>query len=574
MPGLDLGPRGPVARARGLGESAGFRGLGWSVGSVSEWGMSTIVPRGEAPPTKHDETRWVRRFWWVLGGVVLLRVVYAAFFPLDLAPDESYYWDWGRRLDYGYFSKPPMIGWLMGLAGWVGRNSEFGIKVFPVLLASGGLVFVYLLGRDMYGPKAGFWAAIVLLAAPANAALNIFFTIDAPLFLFWSASLWLAWRVWTTGSAVGWGWVCALTLSLGLGYLTKQIQLVFPLLWLVFLGIARGEGSRVHWGKVATVVFGSLFFLAPPLLWNWQHDWITFRHTADELETSPFRWRRSAKFVGEFLGGQAGLGGGILWVLMVAAAAKALGGWRSVAVRERFLVVFFVPGLVAYGALSLHQRVEQNWPLVFYPAAAVLLAGTVWSRSGGERWRRWFRGGVGLGVALGFLLMWVPFVFPGSRWAGQKGDPTARVRGWRDLADQVGALRSSLPRPETTFLLAPRDRYAASALAFYLPDHPRTYCWEDPARPESQYGIWGWPKEKGGWDALIVEEDPTAPRVQELVQHFRTWESRGEIMVRLGPGTARSRRYAVFLGTDFRPGEGKERAGGGAGDSGIQLKSK
>jgi 4-amino-4-deoxy-L-arabinose transferase-like glycosyltransferase len=521
--------------------------------------MSTTAPRAEASSPSEEGKRWTRRFWVLLGVVTGIRWCYAAFFPLDLAPDESYYWDWGRRLDYGYFSKPPMIGWLMALAGWLGGDSEFGIKSFPVALSSLGLVFVFFLGRDVYGARAGFWSAVVLMAVPANAALNSFFTIDAPLFLFWSASLWLGWRCLSADSDRKGRWLAALTLSLGLGYLTKQIQLVFPLVWLVFAAVNRQRGETIGWGRMLAVVAGSLAFLVPPLVWNWQHDWITFRHTADELQTIPFQWRRSVQFVGEFLGGQAALGGGILWVLMMLAGILAALSWRRLARRERYLLLFFLPGWAAYGALSFHQRVEQNWPLVFYPAAAVLLAGRVWALPGGERWRGWLGAGVGLGAVLGVLLMGVPFFFPGSAWAGQKSDPTARVRGWRALAEQVAELRRSVPRPDQTFLLAPRDRYVASALAFYLPDHPRTYCWEEPGRPESQYGIWGRPADREGWDALIIERDPTAPRVQEIARHFQAWQSQGEIVIPLGPETARNRRYQVFLGKGFRLGEGGRR---------------
>jgi len=514
---------------------------------------------------------WHRRFWMLLSGVVCIRVVYAAVFPLDLAPDESYYWDWGRRLDYGYFSKPPMIGWLMALAGWLGQNSIFGIKVFPVFLASAAAGFVYRLGRDMYGPAAGFWAGMALLATPANAALNTFFTIDAPLLLFWSASLWMAWRWWVDRETNRRRWEVGLAVVLGLGYLTKQIQLVFPVLWMVFVITARSgrEGRRLR--SLAWVVFFSMLFLLPPLIWNGQHDWITFRHTADELETSPFRWQRSLKFVGEFLGGQAGLGGGILWILMVGVGVGVLRRWKWVGEPERFLVLFFLPGFALYAGLSVHQRVEQNWPLVFYPAAAILLAGRVVEPGASLELRAWFRRGIGLGATLAVFLMAVPFVLPASPWAGRKGDPTARVRGWRDLATEVDGIRKTLPRPAQTFLLAPRDRYVASALAFYLPDHPRTYCWEEPGRPESQYGIWGRPTREAGRDALVIEEDPGAPRIEELAKYFGRWEKRGEIRVRLGPEAVRNRHYTVFLGTDFRGSEGGEARLAGRSEAGYPV---
>ena len=85
--------------------------------------------------SRDDEVSWSRRIVWLLAGVLIVRVLYAAVFPLDLAPDESYYWDWGRRPDIGYYSKPPMIGWLMGVAGWLGRDSLFALKLAPGLMA-------------------------------------------------------------------------------------------------------------------------------------------------------------------------------------------------------------------------------------------------------------------------------------------------------------------------------------------------------------------------------------------------------------------------------------------------------
>ena len=33
--------------------------------------------------------------------------------PLDLFMDEAQYWLWGDELALGYFSKPPLIGWVI-----------------------------------------------------------------------------------------------------------------------------------------------------------------------------------------------------------------------------------------------------------------------------------------------------------------------------------------------------------------------------------------------------------------------------------------------------------------------------
>lgn len=516
---------------------------------------------GVAADVRAEQARWTRRFWqlWLL--VLGVRVVYAAVFPLGLAPDESYYWDWGRRLDIGYYSKPPMIGWLMGLAGWVGHDSMFGLKLFPVLLVSTAMVFVFLLGRDLYDDaRAGFWAAALFLASPANAALSTFFTIDPPLVLFWSASLWCAWR-WLQAGARWDRWFGAWVLAMGLGALSKQIHLLFGPLLIASLAATPAVRRPGVWPRVLLGLGLSLAFLLPPLLWNWRHDWITFRHTASEIDHPALGWSRSLKFLGEFAGGQAGLGGGLTWVLMVGAAVAVAWGWRRQPLGHRFLWVFFVPGIFAFTCFALTQRVEQNWPLIFYVAGLVMTAGELTRRARGQRWaRRVLVGAVTMGAILGVALMGVPFVVPRLAMAGTRSDPTARLRGWDALAREVEVYRQQLPRRDRTFLLSADDRSIASSLAYYLPDRPRTYVWEDPQHPESQYGIWGRPLERVGEDALVIDRSPPGRQVQELAGAFATWKELGEIEIALGGAGTKPRRYRVFWGQTFRgaPAESKE----------------
>src|SRR6266852_3208751 len=45
---------------------------------------------------------------------VCLRLMYLAYScPLDLAPDEAHYWDWSRHLDWSYYSKVPVVAYLI-----------------------------------------------------------------------------------------------------------------------------------------------------------------------------------------------------------------------------------------------------------------------------------------------------------------------------------------------------------------------------------------------------------------------------------------------------------------------------
>lgn len=126
--------------------------------------------------------------------LMFFRLLVLALLPLDLAGDEAYYWEWGRHLDLGYFSKPPGIGWLMGLAGAIGGDTTFGVRMFAVFLGTGTLWFVFRLSQKMYGPGVAMIAAIAFVANPANAALNLVLTIDAPLIFFWTLTLYAFWQ--------------------------------------------------------------------------------------------------------------------------------------------------------------------------------------------------------------------------------------------------------------------------------------------------------------------------------------------------------------------------------------------
>ena len=49
----------------------------------------------------------------ILGSAALHTVYLACNCPLDLAPDEAHYWDWSRHLDWSYYSKGPLVAWLI-----------------------------------------------------------------------------------------------------------------------------------------------------------------------------------------------------------------------------------------------------------------------------------------------------------------------------------------------------------------------------------------------------------------------------------------------------------------------------
>jgi hypothetical protein len=53
---------------------------------------------------------------------------------IDLYADEAYYWGWAQHFDFGYYSKPPMVAWLIMLGTSLFGDTFVGIKILsPVV---------------------------------------------------------------------------------------------------------------------------------------------------------------------------------------------------------------------------------------------------------------------------------------------------------------------------------------------------------------------------------------------------------------------------------------------------------
>src|SRR5713226_5643493 len=101
-----------------------------------------------------------------------LRIAYLAYHcPLDLAPDEAHYWDWSRHLDWSYYSKGPLVAYLIRagceLAGTWSRqltgSEMLAVRLPAVVCGSLLLVSLYVLTVQVFG-RERLAAAVVGIA--------------------------------------------------------------------------------------------------------------------------------------------------------------------------------------------------------------------------------------------------------------------------------------------------------------------------------------------------------------------------------------------------------------------------
>ena len=444
---------------------------------------------------------WNKRFLILLGLVTLFRILYLLVSPLSLSADEAYYWDWSRRLAWGYFSKPPMVAWIIGAFSRVFGSNTAAVRLPSVSLGTISSGAVFLLARRMYDARTAFWAAAAGLASPGAAALGFIMTIDAPLMCFWALGLYFFWAgiEKTEGGSGAW---CGLAVVIGLGLLSKQVMGGFIVLMFVFAAVSKEDNRLLKSPRLYLVCLLGLSALVPTLLWNAGHGWVMVHH--DQTHFAGSRSFFLFTFA-EFIVGQLAVISPITWMLLVCLCRLLVSRFKSLDRRSLYLLTFSFAPLAGIATLSLRQKIQPNWPAAVYTAGMVLLAawgcGKIEAGSKLDPWRPYFKKGIVVGAVMALLTYGLPF------WAAAVPGRLAikvaeRVEGWRLFGKDVGQALGKAPKPGRTFLLT-FDRKLAAELAFYTPGHPRVYVWRDPtAQPGSQYDLWEGPK--AGLDALII----------------------------------------------------------------------
>jgi 4-amino-4-deoxy-L-arabinose transferase-like glycosyltransferase len=445
----------------------------------------------------------------VLAVLTALRLVFLIWGGLDLSPDEAHYWEWSRRLDLSYYSKGPLVAYLIAGLTLVFGTSAFAIRLGAVGLSLLGAWALYRLGRDLYGrPEPGALAVVGLQLTPLVWAGSLITTIDPPFIVLWTLGLWATHRALSGGGAGAWALV---GLAIGVGSLAKYTMLFILPGLAVYFWFAPERRSSLRASRLLLAALAALGALVPVLIWNARVGWVSARHVASQGRGSGL----TLVYLAEFIGSQ------ILVLTPIVAALLAWGLW--VGVREglggrrepyRFLLAFTVPVLGIYLAVGLQGKVQANWAAAAYPPLALATAGLMFQRRAGlaEAPRRSQSRLLIAAAAMALLLSAAAHVV--DRLNLPLGlDPTTRLRGWAELGQAVKATVDAMPDPARTFLVS--DRYqVTSELAFYVPGRPPAYNF-NLGRRLNQYDFWEGPDSRLGWDAVYVEEG--AHRLDERV---------------------------------------------------------
>jgi len=371
---------------------------------------------------------------FIVGALTIFRFWAMAHF--DLVPDEAYYWLWSRVPSAGYYDHPPMIAWWIWISTHLFGDTLFGVRALAIVSLLVTSIAVYATASELFDDaKIASLAAIWLNAMLMMGLAALFATPDAPSTMFWALTLWSLARLRNGGDARLW---LLIGLLAGLGCVAKYTNLFMGpgiLLWLVLDPKAR-PWRFSRWTIAGGVT--ALLAFSPVLLWNADHDWISFAKQFGRLADR----HPGPSYFGEFAAGQFGLLNPLIAIFATLAIYRWLRAPNSKPSQSlAFLVLLNGPLIVYMIFHALHDRVHANWPAPAYPAIAIMAASAgvrLRDRRHLRRLSYWVTPvGIGLSCALLFY-----FATP---W-GEKfplHSPADTLLGWRELSERLETMREN-----------------------------------------------------------------------------------------------------------------------------------
>ncbi len=305
--------------------------------------------------------------------------------------DELLYLALGQHPDWGYWSNPPLIGWL----GWVAQEllggSLFAVRLLPTLGGCGIVVLTGMLARELGGGRyAQLLAVITAAVSPAFLRTSMLFQPVVFDILGWTLLCYLFLRYLNTNRRA---YLLFFGISLGIFFLNKYLILLFiaALTPALLLTPARNILVRRDTFFAAGL---TLLVMLPNLIWQLANDFPVISHMralqANQLVNVQASDFLSDQLIMHFTGLLVWVPG--LWFL-----------WKSRIWHHR-IFLYLVVGVIS---LLLLLKGKHYYSLGIYPV--LMAAGSVfWEKTVTKKLVR-----VALpAVMIGLLLPMAPLALP------------------------------------------------------------------------------------------------------------------------------------------------------------------
>ena len=349
-------------------------------------------------------------------------------------PDEPRYAQVAREMVNGgdwilmhhngkiYSDKPPLFFWLIGLSSFLWRGfTSFSVRFPPALFSILTVILTFLLGKNLYSPRAGFLSGLVIATSLEFAYLSTRANIDSTLTFFTTASLlcFIQWAKYRNEGEEKQRQLERLSLygfyiSMALATLAKgPVGFILPLLVGLIYLLVQQDWKGIREMKLLP---GMLLMMAIvlswylPAVWKGGQDFLNdtlFKHTIDRYLKG---WSHVKPIYYYFINFPVNF---LPWIFFLPAAMGY--GYSKEGIEKRkdflFLLIWFV---VIFLFFTLSKGKRELYLLPLFPAASIMV-GKLWddfiSGSMEPFWRQWIffplYGLMGLTLIAGAAIPWV-----------------------------------------------------------------------------------------------------------------------------------------------------------------------
>ena len=402
-----------------------------------------------SPGAKADFDQ-IRLTFFIIGIAVLIRLWFLSRSGLELYGDEAQYFAWSQNLALGYFTKPPLIAWVIaGTTGLFG-TSEAAVRLAAPLFHALTAAFLLAAGTRLFDLRAGAAAALVWILLPGVSFSSVIISTDAPLLMFAAMALMAYIGLWR--GPVKRQDAIILGIALGLGLMSKLAMAYMLLCMAAHMILDRRARDLLRSPNFWLALGLGALIYAPNIIWNLSHGGATYGHLAENAALDRAGLHLDAAL--SFLGGQLGIFGPIPLFVLALATAQA---WRHRSPELILCLCFTYPVLGLMVVEAAASRAFANWAAFAYPAATLAVGHVLAGRPKWALGNAIFHGALGLALYAWGLGLFYP---------GLKSDPVANLHGWRTLSREIAKEWRVAGVPE----LIATDRMDMARLLYYLPD--------------------------------------------------------------------------------------------------------
>ncbi len=284
--------------------------------------------------------------------LLLTKIIALNFTAFNLFGDEAQYWLWSKNIDFGYFSKPPFLSWIIRVYTEILGSSFVSLKLLPsfVYLLIAWSVYILLINSGL-NKKDSLSGSLIFLFIPAVSFSSFIISTDLFLLLFWTLSLNELIKI---NSEQGLKNFILLGIFLGLGFLSKYAAIYFVICLLLLIFLDK-RFRKIFFDNLFgfSLTFLSVFIIiVPNIIWNFNNDWITLQHTSDNANFANIEidFIRGLKFLLiQFL---------MLGPFIVLGGLFGFNKWNYI---QKIFLIFSMPIILIVLVEAIIVRANANW---------------------------------------------------------------------------------------------------------------------------------------------------------------------------------------------------------------------